>query len=180
MGKSENLYSPFFEPQEFEKRGLRFWKAREVDANDQSTCIGGSDFEFSTRVVNKTTILNSVLECFLATLRFGLLKLSFGKLTLVIKQTYCSLKSTFLIYGLAKHSNSDPPVHVDWYFPSSSPALSETKSVFFELYGSQKGGVYIFNFFHEDLDHYFQKYWQMKGISTADPAYHAACQKTDL
>ena len=35
MKISENVYSPLFEPQKFEKRGLRFWKCREDDEQDQ-------------------------------------------------------------------------------------------------------------------------------------------------
>ena len=39
-------------------------------------------------------------------------------------------------------------------------------TLFFEVLGFEKGGVYIFNFFHEVFDHVLQNYRQMKPIRT--------------
>ena len=62
----------------------------------------------------------------------------------------CSLKSTFHVFGLAKHSKSDPPMHVDWYFSSSSRQFQKLRPCFSNSTGLKRG-EYTFSFFSENF-----------------------------
>ena len=69
-------------------------------------------------------------------------------------------------FWISKTLKIRPPYACSLILFVDFPGFSEPKTAFFELLGFEKGGVYIFNFFHEDLDHYLQNYRKMKGIRT--------------